>query len=243
MARPKQILVAAVAVLAACGGGDEERAKPLMLKRAPAEVGTTIDLDIPLDSSGFFEFDRWPRACDLLTDADIKAVVPQTVNVERTSEDQDIDIIGDIPRSVTAADAKCSFELDIPGAGMSLDDQSPTLRLWIDSAGTPEVVEQNFTGDVNDPFVVPEGECYVTDGSSGVDCRKGQLSFTVTSSFPHQDLGDDGWTDRYVVDGKTTTFSAGTGLSDANTKEFTTAEAFRRDALDVELAKIVLAKY
>lgn len=246
MANPKVVLVAAVTVLAACGGGDEEPARPLVLRRAPAEVGTTLDLDIPLDRSGLFVFDQWPRACDLLTDADIKAVLPQTAKVERTSEDQDINIIGDTPRSVTVADAKCSFELDLSAAGMAPDEPgqgSPTLWVSIDSAGMADVVEQNFSGEVNEPILVPNGQCYVPRGLARVDCRKGPLSFTISSAFPHQDLGDHRWTDRYLADGETTTFSAGIETDEAGTKEFTTAEAFRRDALDVELAKIVLAKY
>ncbi|MBA3281549.1 MAG: hypothetical protein H0U29_04910 [Acidimicrobiia bacterium] len=232
-------------VLAACGGGDDKPAEPLKLGRAPAEPGKSIDLDIPLDASGFFAFNQWPQACEILTDADIEAVLPQTEEVKRTPDDQDIKIIGDVPQTVTAVGATCTYKLDLPDAGLRPDDPAipPSIRLTVESAGSPEVVEQNFSGDVNDPTKVPGGECYVRDKSAGVNCFKGQLAFQITSRFPHQDLDNVAWTDRYVVGGKTTTFTDDGTDKDAGFEEFTKAEEFRRDALDVELAEIVLAKY
>lgn len=198
-----------------------------------------IDLDIALDASGFFAFNQWPRR------ADIGAVLPQTEDVKRNPDDEQIKIIGDLPQTVTAVGATCTYKLDLPEAGLGPDDPAipPSVRLTVESAGTPEVVEQNFSADVNDPIKVPGGECYVRDKSAGVNCFKGQLAFRITSDFPHEDLDSVTWTDRYLVGGKTTTFTDDGSDKDAGVDEFTKAEEFRRDALDVELAAIVLAKY
>lgn len=239
------LVLTTTALLVACGGG--EPAAPLTLQRAPAAAGTTIDLNVPLDGSGFFEFDEWPQACEILTDAAIQAVLPQTAKVERESEDQEINIIGagDLPRRVTAVGAKCTYGLDLSAAGMGLDDQSPPeLLVTVDHAGSPETVEQNFSGDVDDRIAVPDGECYVIATKAGVSCRKGQLAFTISSNFPHQGLDEDFiWIDHYTVDGTTTTFTNKDLDDDADVDEFTRAEVFRRDALEVELAKLVLSMY
>lgn len=239
------VLVAVSAVLLAACGEDKPR-EPMVMEPAPAAPGPPIDLDLPLDPSGAFAFDQWPKACDLLTDAAIKAVLPQTTEVKREPEDQEINIIsagsGAPPRAVTAEGAKCSYKLDLPDVG-SVAELGGSLLVSVDHAGTPEAVEQNFSADVNDPIEVPDGQCYVRDRSSGVSCRKGPLAFSISSTFFSQEVKDDGTSiDRYRVNGKTTTFTAPVGTSDAAVQENGRKEEFRRDALDVELAKTVLAK-
>lgn len=254
------VLVAlATVLLAACGGDGEKRGKrrgdePLVLKLAPATAGKPIDLDVPRDSegSGAFAFDRWPRACGLLTDREIKAVLPQATRVRRKAEDKKLDIIeypseqevedyrrlglppplppstpGLTPDEV-AEGANCTYTLDLPAAGVS----DAELSVEVDAAGTRAFVRENgplFDKDT-DVVEVPSGKCSTDGVNEVVSCRKGRLAFTIDSSY--LDLG------RYrrgVLNGKTTTF----GDSEASVER---EERFLRDALETELAKIVLAK-
>lgn len=171
---------------------------------------------------------------------------PPDTEVRREPEDQEINIIsagsGAPPRAVTAERARCSYKLDLPDVG-AVDEQGGSLVVSVLYAGTPEAVEQNFSADVNDPIEVPDGQCYVQERTSGVSCRKGELAFSISSMFFSQEVEDDGTSiDRYRVNGKTTTFAAPEGASDATTEEFGRREELRRDALDLELAKTVLAK-
>lgn len=235
-------LVALLVATGACSASDEgERpAAPLIIEPGPAQVTERLDLDIPLDETGFFQFSSWPPACDLLTDAQITTVLPQVQTIERTSMDEDIQIIGS-GQTATVANAICRYELDIPEAGLGIETSPPTIQVRIDAAGTPEVAQRNFMNGSDTPVQVPSGECYVAETLSGVSCLKGPLVFSVTSRFAHQQIGSDTWTDRYRVGGETTTFTGEIGGED--TESFVRAEVFRRDALDVELAKVILAKF
>jgi hypothetical protein len=236
-------MTVAAALLAACGGtdhGDPPEAA-LILQPGPAEVGEPLDLDIALDETGFFVFSAWPQACDLLTDAEITAVLPQAEVIERRSGDRDLEIIGS-GQDVTAYDAGCGYELDIPEAGLGAEMVSggPTIAVQIDAAGSPDVARLNARGSHGVPIEVPSGECHAWETTAGVSCLKGPLAFTIVSHFPHQQVGSDTWTDRYRVGGETTTFTDARG--NESDRIFGQGEVFRRDALDVELAEIVLAK-
>lgn len=69
-------------------------------------------------------FERWPKACDLLSDADIQAVLPQATEVTREPEDQKITLLQELsanarvplpPRTVVASGAQCSYKVQLPG--------------------------------------------------------------------------------------------------------------------------------
>jgi len=256
LGRGVTLALAAAALLSACGGDSE----PLTLKPAPARSGTPIDLDRPRDPSGAFAFDQWPRACDLLTDGEIKAVLPQAKKIEREPADQKINLvqtttIGGTPftttGSVTALGATCTYRLDLPDAGLGFRDElaPATLAVDVSSAGNPAFVRDNFVTARDDRIKTPEGRCYVAKTQTGVSCIKGRLAFDISSHFDNQHVDfdkfaehrNDTWTDRYQVKGTTTTFRAADSDSDKLKKKHRNEE-FRRDHRDVELAKIVLGK-
>lgn len=245
------LLSLSAAVVVACG---EAEPQPLVLEPAPAKpAGKPIDLDLPRDPSGAFEFARWPRACDLLTDADIKTMLPQLTQVKREPEDQEISLLPEISndavpapeRRVTAKGANCKYRLQLPAAGLRDRDDTPgssgaSLVVSVEYAGTPKAVKLNFSGDVNaNPIKVPDGRCYVTKNSASVDCRTGSLAFSISSDiqpveFEGSKFKSEGRKSiaRYRVKGKTTTFTDGVLRSNK----------FLRDHLSVELVKTVLAK-
>jgi len=241
------LLAVSTALLVACAAGEEEPGGPLVMEPAPAKRGTPIDLDLPRDPSGAFAFDRWPKACGLLTDADIKAVLPQATEVRREPEDQKINLLPEIsndvapapPRMVTAKGASCRYVLQLPAAGLRDRHDVPgssgaSLRVSVDYAGTPTAVKKNLSVGDDKPIEVPDGRCYGEKIGAGVSCRKGSLAFSVNSDFQPVKAEERKYLHRYRVKGKTTTFTAGDGTL--------RSQEYLRDHLSVELAKAVLAK-
>lgn len=239
------LLAVSTALLVACGGEDGAR-EPLVMEPAPAKPGTRIDLDLPRDPSGAFAFDRWPKACALLTDADIKAVLPQATEVRREPEDQKINLLPEIsndvapapPRTVTAKGANCRYVLQLPAAGLRDRHDVPGssgafLRVSVDYAGTPTAVKKNLSVGDDKPIEVPDGRCY--GARAEVSCRKVALAFTINSDFQPVESEEGKYLHRYRVKGKTTTFPAGEGIL--------RSQEYLRDHLSAELAKTVLAKF
>jgi hypothetical protein len=152
------------------------------------------------------------------------------------------------PRTVTAVGAMCGYDLELPATDMRFDEYGSSgaqLNVTVNYAGTPEAVEQNFlVSDDEQPIDVADGECYVRQGSTGVECRKGSLAFSIRSDFRHLILSPDAedrtWTNRYQVRGEITTITAS---SSDDLVGFQRNQDFRRDHLDAELAKTVLAKF
>jgi hypothetical protein len=233
----------AVTLLAACVGADDDvpLPAPLVIEPGPA-APPAVDLDIELTESEFFVYSEWPQACDLLTEDDITAVLPQVVSIESTRYEQEFRILGtEFTRTVPGAG--CSYQLDIPDAGLSIDDVPPPIvNVSVDAAGSPDAVQLNFTpGD--EQIEVPSGECYAWGGPTLV-CAKGAVAFTISVTFSHQHVDADSWTDRYQVGEETTTFSdevGNIGEPDAN-EVYLEGRTFLRDTLGVELTKVVLAK-
>jgi len=246
------LTIAAAAVLAACGEADKP-IKPLNLGSAPAASGTPIELERPSDPSGAIDFDRWPRACELLTDDEIKAVLPQATKVERESKHHETHVKQGIvasgryasTRTVSAKDGECTFELDLPASGLRLSDLNPPkLNVYVDFAGTPKFVKQNFPfSDPKDSIEVAGGACY---HRSVAYCVKGPLAFRISSQFAHQekDFGDPDleWRDRYQVDGRTITISSPGGDSPEANEAFKRQRQLEFDHIFVELAKVILRK-
>jgi hypothetical protein len=193
--------------------------------------------------SGFYEEDDWPPACDLLSDDEIRSVLPQARVAKRRSGDQDIDVIGLFGSGgghMTAVDSTCSFEFDIPKAGLSNDKGSEPAHVDITTiaAGTQGVVSANFHTDGDERLRTAAGECY--DDNGVLTCRLDRIAFQLTSHWPTQSH-KDGWTNRYEVDGKTTTF-VGSGTDAHVYEEYDREAAFLLRSLELRLTELVLAK-
>lgn len=117
-------------------------------------------------------------------------------------------------------------------------------------AGTPDAVKLNFSsGSTSDePIAVPDAECHGSTSGTTVSCRKGSLAFSVAHYLDgHIEQKDGRWIDRYSVNGQITTFGftaerIDAPLTDQEVQENKRSGLFRRNALDLELAKIVLTK-
>lgn len=212
---------------------------PLVIDPAPAEVGEPLDLDVPAGPSGLFASSRWPSACELLTDDEITAVLPQATVTEREADGQEYRDV-DTLQTFTVAEGSCSYRLDIPEA--DLEPVDTMISVTLDAAGSPDVVERNVTAAPEDTTIdVPTGECRGREGRATVVCHEGPLAFTLSAIVGRQQRGSDTWTDRYEVAGETVTFTGrfgGDRLDEAGVEE----NEFLRDTLSAELAKIILVK-
>jgi hypothetical protein len=242
--RPAVAGLLLVVLLGACGLTDREPDdgtppdEPLIIESAAAPAVARINWDRPIHPSGFYRGDAWPPACDLLTDEEITAVLPQAMVTDRAPEDQEFDVFvaGGFGGRFVARDSKCTIELDIPEAGMPNDAERvrpPTITITVDSAGTPGSVATNFHPD-GDRVQTTAGECYSSD-FAGVMCQLDHMAFQLVVDLP----GQHGDTDRYRVAGKTTLFTnPHAEMEEVRLRE----EAFLRGALYLPLTELVLAK-
>jgi len=180
------LAVMAASILSGCADDEAASREPLTLRPAPTEPGTPIDLDRARDSSGAVAFDRWPRACELLTDDEIKAVLPQTTKIERESKNEEVRIKEGVVasgrfasvREATAKDGKCRFKLDLPATGLRLSDVNPPrLEVHVDFAGTPAFVKLNFPyRERQNSIGIAGGRCFKRGEAS---CVKGPFAFSI----------------------------------------------------------------
>jgi len=245
------LLALACGVSGACSWPDPDKVdetmpdEPLVIEAGEPDAGPTIDWDRPVDGSGFYEEDAWPPACDLLSDDEIRSVLPHARVAKRRSGDQDIDVIGlfgSLGGHMTAVDSTCSFELDIPKAGLGLPDERGSEPAHVDittiAAGTQGVVSANFHTDGDERLPTAAGECFDDNGT--LNCRLERIAFELTSHWPRQSY-KDGWTNRYKVDGKTTRF-VGSGTDEEVYDEYDRERAFLLRSVELRLAELVLAK-
>jgi hypothetical protein len=240
-----QVSCALGLLAAGCGGGDrfgDEPDEPLIVDRPPATPGTPVDLNRPFDESGFFDFELWPQGCNLITDDELRTVLPQVEAVEREPRDVEMDLFGadGRRRAVTAHDSACVLAVDIPAAGLpaqSDEPSPPTVNVSVTNAGTPAVVDRNFSPPDETPLDVPGGECFPDIADTAIMCRADALSFRVSVNFDWQQKGPDGWRDRYRVDGETIIFSTADGAEATNGRQ-----ELARDTIATRLAQVILAK-
>ncbi len=189
--RPRKRAVLALALIAPLllTGCSSAPPDPIRIGSAPATPTGKADLSAPVDPSGFFVFNRWPNACELLTDGDIRAVFPQAQGILRKPADEKLRILPDLraPRpvqEVTVKNASCRVAFSLPG--VELKDELPDtsgyqIKVRVDAAGTAEVVRDNYAPDEKAPPVSVGGaECRIR--THDFSCLKGQVAFTLSGN-------------------------------------------------------------
>lgn len=229
---------------------------PVQINPTPTAPTSRVDLALPLHKSGFFEFNRWPKACDLLTDEDIRAVLPQAEGFHRRSEDQKMTIHPDLlsevfspPMSVVVTNANCAVGFSLPGARYKreLPDSSGfILRLSVIAAGNEEVVKLNAPGTERDTRINLGGATCVDDSFNSYRCTKDRIVFSISgpSSGTIQGKINGKHAVRYQIGAEVTTFVFPDG--DAPLEQVTAAAQkrakFEAEHISVELVKIVASK-
>jgi hypothetical protein len=180
-----------VALIANSGPDPPPEKPPLQIEAMTDAPPVPLDIELVLPfGEDFVPFSIWPQACDLLSDDEIRSVLPQTEQVRRESESEYFEqTINGLPsgETVPAPGVNCDYELDIPGAGLGFEDgSSASIDLRVYAVGSPSIVELNFD-EREDRFEVTGGEC--SAGTNfGLSCHSEAVAFALELTASHPDM-------------------------------------------------------
>ena len=193
-------------------------ATPVQLERAPRTATAPVALDGPIGSTGLFEPAAWPRACAVLDDAGLRAVLPQTGRIAREPRPGEMTVLG-VGRASTVQvpEASCDIGVELPDK-----DFDPAggyneygLSVEIKIAGTPEMVAQNRRDPSVDerPTVLDGTACLSRNFAQELTCTTPRVVFSVRrSSIGIPNPIDREAVIRYVHDGRTEVFRRDGGV-------------------------------
>jgi hypothetical protein len=167
-------------VTSACGG--DEPAQEVTIGEPPVPSSTvTVG---PPDESGITPPAGWPRACDLITEDEVLAVLPQATELNAESSDLPLQIsetgLGEIgaPPDMTVPDATCTYSFALPGNPETALGPANEIVLEVRTVGTPRIALVNDTEDAA-PGSAEASGCVEVSGPVGFDCRKGGVDFAL----------------------------------------------------------------
>jgi hypothetical protein len=165
---------------------------PIKIRVVPTSAeelgGGLKDSKVETDSGKIIS--GWPKACDLLTDETIKALLPQVKGVTRVAKDKKYRIAGGLSNGgvFTVKGATCQYNLDLP-VGV-LRKNEPNIYIVTDAANFYlNGKDANLEPRASDPR---NGACK-TDGGNDYGCRSksGRFSYTVSVNMPWHSSTDD----------------------------------------------------
>lgn len=187
-------------------------ADPIEIVSQPETIGEPIDLDLPLDESGAFSFDKWPSACAFANEATLSAIFPQSDEIAQSGTDRSLSILqvgATGTRKVTVPKANCTTKVGFPVDGLRASDQNVVFLLTttVESAGSAEFVERNATPKSGDKVQIGDATCIVAPSSLRYDCTTKKVAFGVSlDARPYgQYFGES--ESSYVVDGEHKSYS------------------------------------
>lgn len=141
-----------IAILVAAGLGctarNPHRDTVLTLGSAP-RTANPVTLAAAPTANGLLPPDRWPPACDLLTETDIHVVLPQTSHVEQIS--RDLTLRNEQPSAalptITVTGGRCVITIRLPSTPKAA---IVSLTVRVRAAGTPGVARINYQHIKND---------------------------------------------------------------------------------------------
>jgi hypothetical protein len=169
-------IVSVVLTLVACCGGITwwiERPGPEVRVGAAPQNPTRVVIDEPA-SSGVVPGSQWPRACSLISDDELHAVLSQATAVKRQPAGQKFkSALG--TNSFEVPEASCQIEFDLPGNG---EPEHANVHVTLDFVGSEFYVKQNYD-DYGTEVALPGADmCHRT--SVAYKCRKGGVDFTLS---------------------------------------------------------------
>jgi hypothetical protein len=125
-------------MMTGCSGPTE-----ITVGSAPA-TAATLSIAEP-DRSGWVPLSTWPQACELLTDADVHAILPTATKVDSNPkglEMTNLDV-NSPQRNAMANGALCATDVWIADVA-DPDEKATTLEVRVRMAGTPKLAEANY---------------------------------------------------------------------------------------------------
>lgn len=205
-----------VAGATACGGdGEDAVAETVEIGSAPTEPGPPLEVaSLPLDDTGATAFDRWPSACDLVTDEVVDAVLPQTEEIARTPTDRPVRIVGigteSSEETIVAAD--CTVRIGLPIEGMGLDDDTGGVRLLVSvlASGEHDFVAGQAGDPIGEPIELARVPCFDDDART-ITCVSERFAFSANLDMRGHGQYVGAPVDPYEVDGEARSFGPDDG--------------------------------
>jgi hypothetical protein len=172
-------------------GRDEAKPPPSVTYVAKPPTGTPVKLPAPDQQSGLVAAELWPKACDLVSDADLKAVLPDVTRVER-SAGSNIDGSysfggGYSQSSFHPVGNTCRFTLELPKPKDNYERKA-TVELELKAVGTDDVAELNWK-----PAMGAEQAVKIADADAckffveEYTCRKRGVIFALSGHWDNVD--------------------------------------------------------
>lgn len=148
-------------LLAVTGCSHGKASAPPVQVRTPRIATSRITLP-DAEATGLAQFGRWPKACALLTDRDLTALLPQVTKVETTSRKQRVRVLGaggdsdgdgdayDVPNS------SCEVRFWVGGAERRPHARPDVVRVEDIAVGNASVVGRNYRALARGKPVTPE---------------------------------------------------------------------------------------
>jgi fermentation-respiration switch protein FrsA (DUF1100 family) len=152
---------------------------------APRPGATRVSL-APAEADGLTRFDSWPRACELLTPADLRAILPQVTKVVQTPREQQIRVtnLGDgAGDDRDAPGSSCETRFWVAGTEKNKHAQPDLVRVEDIAVGDTDTVKDNYDSLAGSRPRVPGGlgalEC--VRAASDYYCRLPHIAFSVSA--------------------------------------------------------------
>lgn len=216
-------------------------AEPVQLADAPTTPTAPVALDGPVGATGLFEPASWPRACALLDDAGLRAVLPQTGRIARTPSPGEVTVIGvGVADTVQIPEASCDIGVELPDKDFSPDGgySEYSLRVDITFAGLPEMVELNQAEiyGAETETVLDGVRCLSSVATQQLTCTTPKVEFRVgRGSIGIPNPIDEEAVIRYVHDGRTEVFRRDGGVPEVERRD-----RYETEVVLPEIARVVL---
>jgi hypothetical protein len=177
------VLTAVVLALALSGGCAASAPPPTVAVRdAPADP-PRFTLARP-GESGLVPAAKWPKACDLITDSDVRAILPQASGIDHAGRQATVDVADHIgvtrQRQLKVPQPGCRIEFVLPSA--TADDArlaSTSVQIDLVAVGTKKVAKLNYN-EFGDVVEVSDADSCRGLAASTYTCRVEGVVFTLS---------------------------------------------------------------
>ncbi|GAB2833038.1 hypothetical protein GCM10027176_41730 [Actinoallomurus bryophytorum] len=153
---------------------------------ATPRIGATPMSLAPAEADGLTRFDSWPKACELLTAADLRAILPQVTKVVQTPREQQIKVtnLGDGDGDDRdAPGSSCETRFWVAGTEKNKHAQPDLVRVEDIAVGDTDTVKDNYDSLAGSRPRVPGGlgtlEC--VRAAPDYYCRLPHIAFSVSA--------------------------------------------------------------
>lgn len=154
------------------------------IRVAAPRIAKTRMAAVPAEADGLTRFDRWPKACDLLTAADLRAVLPQVGKVTQTPHAQRIMVTnlgGDPDDDRDAPETSCDTRFWVDGTERKRHSEPDLVRVEDVAVGDIDTVKDNYDTLAGTRPRIPGGLGATESVLAGTVyyCRMPRVAFSV----------------------------------------------------------------